>query len=66
MVFINAGEDSIMADNVIMPSNPPITPVEEDELEEAPLDVNVSQQSHKEDPFRKVVRIRVDRSTWDH
>jgi hypothetical protein len=28
--------------------------------------VNVSRRSHEEEPSRRVVRIRVDRSTWDH
>jgi hypothetical protein len=27
--------------------------------------VNVFQQSHKEEPSRRVVRTRVDRSAWD-
>jgi hypothetical protein len=31
-----------MADDVVMPSNPLVTLVKEEELEEAPLDVNVS------------------------
>jgi hypothetical protein len=42
LVFVNASEDSIMADDVVMPSNPLVTLVKEEELEEAPLDVNVS------------------------
>jgi hypothetical protein len=63
-----------MADDVAMPSNPPI--VDKEELEEATLDetpfdemaleVNVSQRSCKEEPSRRVVRTRVDRSAWDH
>jgi len=32
-----------MADDVATPSNPPIVPVDKEELEEAPLNVNVSQ-----------------------
>jgi hypothetical protein len=43
LVFVDAGEDSVMANNVITSSNPPIALVEEEELEEPPLDVNVSQ-----------------------
>jgi len=31
-----------MADDVATPSNPPIAPVEQEELEEAPFDVIVS------------------------
>jgi hypothetical protein len=59
-----------MADDVAMPSNPPVAPVDKEELEEAPLDevsleVNVSQRSREEKPSRRVVRTRVDRSAWD-
>ncbi len=55
-----------MADDVATPSNPPVTPVDKEELEEATLDgtplnevaleVNVSQQSCEEEPSRRVVR----------
>jgi hypothetical protein len=31
-----------MVDDVATPSNPPVAPMEQEELEEAPLDVNVS------------------------
>jgi hypothetical protein len=64
-----------MANDVAAPSNPPVAPVDRDNLEEATLDgtpldevaleVNVSQRSHKEEPSRRVVRTRVDRSVWD-
>jgi hypothetical protein len=64
-VFLDAGEILVMADDVATPSNPPVAPVEHEELEEAPLDVNVSQRPHEEEPSRQVVRTRVDRSTWD-
>jgi hypothetical protein len=57
LVFVDAGEDLIMADYFIMPSNPSIALVEEEKLEEKPLDVNVSQRSRDEEPFQKVVRI---------
>jgi hypothetical protein len=43
LVFVDAYEDLVMADDVVRPLNPSITPVEEEELEETPLDVNVSQ-----------------------
>jgi hypothetical protein len=66
LVFVDAGENLVMADDVAMPSNLPATPIEEEEFEEALLDVNVSQQSRKEKLFRKVVRTRIDRSVWDH
>jgi hypothetical protein len=65
LVFVDVGEDSVMADDVVTPSNPPIAPIKEEELEETLLDVNVSQQSRDEKPFEKVVRIQVDRPTWD-
>ncbi len=65
-----------MADDVVMPSNPPVVTVDKEELEEAtfdgtPLDkvaleVNISQWSREEEPSRRVVRTRVDRSAWDH
>jgi hypothetical protein len=55
-----------MGDNVVTPSNPPISPVEKEELEETPFNVNVSQQSHKKEPSRIVVRTRVNCSAWDH
>ncbi len=54
-----------MVDDVATPSNPPTTSVEQEELEEVMLDVNVSQQLHEEEPSRRVVRTRVDRSAWD-
>jgi hypothetical protein len=34
----------------MMSSNPPISPIEQEELEEAPLDVIVFQQSRKKEP----------------
>jgi hypothetical protein len=56
LVFVDVGENLVMADDVIMPSNPPSSLVEKEELEEPSLDVNVSQRSREEEPFRKVVR----------
>jgi hypothetical protein len=55
-----------MADNDVTPSNPPVAPVQQEELEEAPLNLNVSQRPREEEPPRRVVRTRVDRSVWDH
>jgi len=55
-----------MGDDVVMPSNLLVTPIEEEEFEETPFDVNVSQWLHDEKPFKRVVCTRVDRSTWDH
>ncbi len=54
-----------MADDVATRSNPLVTLVEQEELEESLLDVIVPQQSWEEEPPRRVVRTRVDRSTWD-
>ncbi len=64
-----------MADDVATPSNPPVAVIDEEELEEAMLDetsldevafeVNVSQWLHEKEPSKRVVRTRVDRSTWD-
>jgi hypothetical protein len=64
-----------MADDVAMPSNLPITPIDRDKLEEATLDgtpldevaleVNVSQRPREEEPSRRVVCTQVDRSVWD-
>jgi hypothetical protein len=65
LVFVNADENLVMADDVITPSNPPVSLVEKEELEEALFDVNVSQWSRKEEPSKRVVRTRVDHSTWD-
>ncbi len=63
--FIDAGENLVMADNITRPSNPSITPVEQEELEEVLLEVNVSQRSHEEKSSKWVVRTRVDHSAWD-
>ncbi len=54
-----------MADDVATLSNPLVAPVDKTPLEEAPLEVNVSQWSRKEEPSRKVVHTLVVRSTWD-
>ncbi len=54
-----------MADDVVTLSNPQVPLVEKEEFEEALLDVNVSQRSREEEPSRRVVRTRVNRSAWD-
>jgi hypothetical protein len=41
-----------MADDVATPSNPPVALVDKEELEKAPLDVNVSQRPREEEPSR--------------
>jgi len=66
LVFINANKNLVMADDVTMPLNPLVSLVEKEELEEASLDVNVSQQSCEEEPSRIMVRTRVNCSAWDH
>jgi hypothetical protein len=55
----------VTADDDATPSNPPVAPVQQEELEEAPLDLNVYQRPREEEPPRRVVRTRVDRSVWD-
>jgi hypothetical protein len=55
--FVDACENLVMADDVTMPSNPPVAPIEEEKLEEASLDENVFQRSGKEEPSRRVVHI---------
>ncbi len=54
-----------MADDVATPSNPPVAHVQQEELEEVPLDLDVSQRPREEKPPRRVVRTRVARSVWD-
>jgi len=54
-----------MADDVATPLNPLVAPVEQEEVEEAPLDVNVSQRPREDEPSRRLVRTQVDRSAWD-
>ncbi len=54
-----------MVDDVATPSNLPVSLVKKEELEEASLDVNVSQWSREEESSRRVVRTWVDRSAWD-
>ncbi len=63
--FVDANENLVMVDDVTTPSNPPIAPIEKENLEEAPLDVNVSQRSREEEPSRRVVHTRVDHLVWD-
>jgi len=57
LVFVDASENLVMADDVTMPSNPPISLVEKEEFEEASLDVNVSKRSREKKLSRRVVRI---------
>jgi len=43
LVFVDASENLVMVDDVATPSNPPISLVKKEELEEAPVDMNVFQ-----------------------
>ncbi len=63
---MDACEDLIMVDDVVMPSNPSVAPSKEEELEETPFDVNVSQWPCDKEPFERVVRTQVDCSAWVH
>jgi hypothetical protein len=42
LVFIDAGENFVMVNDVAMPLNPPVALVKKKELKEVPFDVNVS------------------------
>jgi hypothetical protein len=65
LVFVDANENLVMADDVATPSNLLVSLVEKEELEEAPLNVNVSQRLPKEEPSRRMVCTRVDCLAWD-
>jgi hypothetical protein len=54
-----------MADDDATPSIPPVAPIQQEELEEAPFALNVSQRPREEEPPRRVVRTRVACSVWD-
>jgi hypothetical protein len=56
----------VMADDDAMPSNPLVAPIQQEELEEASLDLNASQRPSEEESPRRVVRTRVNHSVWDH
>jgi hypothetical protein len=43
LVFVDAGENLVMVDDVATPLNPSVAPVEQEELEEVSFEVNVSQ-----------------------
>jgi hypothetical protein len=56
LVSVDVGENLVTTDDVATPSNPPISPIKKEELEEALFDVNVSQWSREKKSSRKVVR----------
>ncbi len=66
LIFVDACENLVMANDVTTPSNLLVSLVEKEELEKTLFDVNVSQRSHEEEPSRKVVRTRVNCSAWDY
>ncbi len=57
LVFVDISEDSIMVADVVTPSNSLVVLVEEEELEETPFDMNVSQRSREKKPSKRVVHI---------
>jgi len=63
--FVDASENLVMVNNVAMPSDPPVAPVEKEELEETSFDVNVFQWLCEEDSSKRIVCTRIDRSAWD-
>jgi hypothetical protein len=65
LVFVDACENLIMADDVTTPLNSPVSLIKKEELKEASLDVNVFQRSHKQESSRRVMRTWVDRLAWD-
>ncbi len=74
-VVFYARDNLVMADDVVTPSNPLVATIDKEKLKEATLDgtplnkiafeVNVSQRPCEEEPSRRVVRTRVNRSIWD-
>jgi hypothetical protein len=48
-----------MADDDATPSIPSVTPVQQEELEETPLDLDVYQRLHEEEPPKRVVRTEL-------
>jgi hypothetical protein len=50
LVFVDVGENLVMADDVATPSNPLVSLIEKEKIEKALFDVIVSQRSHEEKP----------------
>jgi hypothetical protein len=63
LVFVDAGDNLVMADDVATPPNLPVSLVEKEEFEETLFDVNFSQWLHEKEPSRRVVCTRVNHST---
>jgi hypothetical protein len=56
LVFVDAGENLVIVDDVATPSNPLVSLVEKEELKESPLEVNVFQRSCEEESSKRVLR----------
>jgi hypothetical protein len=54
LFFVDVGKDPNMADDATMFSNPLVVPIQNEELEDAPFNVNVSQRSCKEELIGRV------------
>ncbi len=55
-----------MVDDATTSSFLPVMPIQDEKLEEAPIDMNVSQRLLKEELIGKVVHIQVVQLVWDH
>jgi hypothetical protein len=55
-----------MVDDATTSSCLPVMPIQDEKLEEAPIDTNVPQQLHEEELIGKVVHIQVVQSVGDH
>jgi hypothetical protein len=55
LVFVDAGENLVIAYDVVTPSNPLVLLVEEEELEKPSFNMNVSQRPCDEESFQRVV-----------
>jgi hypothetical protein len=65
LFFNDIGRNPIMADDATMSSNLLIVP-KRNELEEAPVDLKVSQQPCEKELIKKVVHTKVVHFVWDH
>jgi hypothetical protein len=55
LFFVNADKDQTMVDDATMSSSLPITLIQNEELEEALINMNVSQRPHEKEPIKKVL-----------
>jgi len=56
LIFVDACENLVMADDVAMPLNLPVSLVKKKEFEKTSFDMNASQWSHEKKRSIKVVR----------